>query len=162
MAIKIKKFAAAAIAVCFLVLTVLSCAGSAAAKAANFSDIIDKDWVLEEIQIGQTIIHINRAADISEVYTIRFEADRLGGTAAPNRYFSPYTAEGANSISIGMVGSTMMAPLFERNDLAENRYFLFLEKVFRWELNNEKLELFSVDESGNEAKLIYSDKMIFQ
>ena len=122
----------------------------------SVTDIQGKIWKLEEVRTGQNAVRIN-AAGGNQVYTIRFEAERIDGVGAPNRYFGPWTDNGGNSLSIGLVGSTMMASLFERDDLKEQEYFNFLGKVFKWELRNGKLELYTLNENNAEAVLIYTE-----
>ena len=139
-----------------IILVILSCAGGAAAKNADIADIMEKDWFLEEVKTGQSVIRIDRTGGANAVYTLKFDAERIGGAGAPNRYFAPYTAGEKNSLAFGMIGSTMMASLFERADLKEHEYFAYLGKVCRWDLKNGKLELYSLD--GNaETVLIYGE-----
>ena len=139
-------------------LAIQSCVSTAAAgSSADITGIQGKDWILAEIRTGPDIVRINRTAGANEVYTLRFEADRIGGVAFPNRYFAPYTSGEANALTIGMAGSTMMASLFERDDLKENEYFAYLQKVFCWELKNGTLELHSFNVNNVEVILVFSD-----
>ncbi|MCL2832832.1 MAG: META domain-containing protein [Treponema sp.] len=142
-----------------MVLAAQFCAASAMAqKAENIANIQGKDWILEQVNSGQASVRIDRAGSTADVYTIRFDADRISGAAAPNRYFGPYTAGDGLAVSFGMIGSTMMAALFERTDLREQDYFNYLQKAYRWNLSSEKLELYTLDADGNEAVLVYSLK----
>ena len=91
---------------------------SIAAVTASITDIQDRDWFLAELRRGSETIRIDRTRPGAEdVYTIRFEAERLSGTGAPNRHFGPYTSGEGNALSIRMVASSMMAALFENEDL---------------------------------------------
>ena len=153
---KTKKILTAAI---LLVLAAQFCGASAIGENAEFSTIRGRDWVLQEVRTASQTVKIDRAntANGNSVYTIRFDAERIGGTGAPNRYFAPYTASGARGLSIGLIAGTLMAPLFERTDLRERDYFNYLQKVFRWNLLNGKLELHTLDEKGMEVILFFSE-----
>jgi heat shock protein HslJ len=149
------------------VLMILFCAASASAggrtaksasspevQPVNISAIQDKDWVLEEIRINSTTVRIVRPDNI-EAFTIRFDADRVGGTGFPNHYFGPYTAGAGNSLSIGNMASTMMAALFEIEGLNEREYYAYLSKVKSWAIQNGKLELTTSGENGETVILVY-------
>ena len=154
-----------------IVLTVSACAGGLTARgdestedgagtaknSATIADIQDRDWILEEVQSNSGSVRINRTRPgAAEVYTLRFDAERVSGMAAPNRYFAPYTKGEGKALSIGMVAGTLMAPLFENEDLREHEYFGYLSRVNRWDLRNGKLELYTSAENGNEIVLVYN------
>jgi heat shock protein HslJ len=152
------------------ILMVLSCATSASAGGAtarsafspenragntgNISSIQDKDWVLEELRINSTTVRIVRPAN-TEAFTIRFDAERVGGTGFPNHYFGPYTAGEGNSLSIGNMASTLMASLFEIEGLNEREYYAYLSKVKSWDIRNGKLELTTSGQNGETVILVY-------
>ena len=138
-------------------LAVLSCAGSVAAKSsAGFDMVLGRDWILEEFTSASVTTRIDRTKSGGiEIYSLRFETQRLGGSGAPNRYSASYTTGEDKTISIGMVSSTRMAPIFENENLREYDYFGCLQKVYRWDLRNGKLELYTKSETGNEAVLIF-------
>ena len=146
------------IALPLFVLAAFSCAGGAGARSnASFSDVKGRDWVLTEVKSGSNTVTITRTNITGEIYTIRFEDDRLSGMAAPNRYFGPYTSGEGHSLSMGSVANTLMAALFENEDLKEYDYFTYLGKVTRWELRKDgKLELYTSAENGSQVILIYS------
>ena len=153
-----------------LVLFVLmSCAGGASAngnsgtaiaagmaETAGIADIQDRDWVLAELRSSSGTVQIDRTRPgAAEVYTLRFESERLSGMGAPNRYFAPYTGGTSKDLSIGMVASTLMAALFENQDLREQDYFAYLGKVSRWDLRDGNLELYTSAENGSDVVLIF-------
>jgi heat shock protein HslJ len=155
--------------ICVSVLMILACATSEAAGIAearsatapsqenqptHITDIQGKDWVLEEIRTNAATVLIDRP-DNTEAFTIMFEADRVGGVGFPNRYFGPYTAGEGNSLSIGMMASTMMMALFEIEGLNEREYFAYLSKVTSWNVQNGKLELATSGENGEAAVLVF-------
>ena len=152
-----------------LALSALACAGDApAVKGASvagdtrnsvaFGDIQGKDWTLVEYRNGSNTVPIDRTKPTAtNVYTLRFNQDNtVSGMGAPNRYFGPYTIGESNNLSIGMVAATLMAPLFENEDLKESDYFSFLGRVSRWELQNGRLELYTTVEDGSQIVLIFS------
>ena len=134
---------------------------------ATFRDVEGKEWILSELRSAGNIVRMDRqklAADnLGGVYTINFRADRSGegqvnGMGAPNRYFAPYKAGVNKTLSIGNLASTMMAAFREPEGLGEREYFDYLFKVTRWDLKDEKLELYSSDSDGTEAVLVYTQK----
>ena len=164
----------------FLVILIISaCAGNAASTATTsenaisqnsadiavipvIADIVDikdirgRDWVLAEIKSSSGTVRIDRTRPgAAEVYTLRFEEERIIGVAAPNRYFGPYASGENNTLSMGMVASTLMAPLFENEDLKEYEYFGYLNRVNRWNLLNGNLELYTISENGIQVILVY-------
>jgi heat shock protein HslJ len=143
------------------VLAFTSCAGGASTKnnEAVFTDIEGKEWTLVELRNSTASVRVDRqklADDGFEgFYTITFDAGRLRGMGAPNRYFGPYTLGEGKSISIGNVAGTLMAPLKEPEELKEYEYFTLLENASRWDLREGRLELFTVEDSGGSAVLIF-------
>ena len=140
-----------------LLVILMACAGGAGVNSSvNIADIQDKDWALAELRSASGIVQIDRTRpDAAASYTLRFEAERLSGGAAPNRYFGPYDSGPGNSLSIGLVGSTLMAAIFEHPNLREQDYFAYLNRVNHWELKNGVLELYTSDENGTELVLVY-------
>jgi len=142
-------------------LTLPSCAGGAAAKSGegfdkDFDRVLGRDWILEEFTSGSVTVRIDRTEPVGiDIYSLRFDVERLGGVGAPNRYFAYYTAGKDNALSIGMISSTRMATIFENENLREYDYFGLLQKVYRWDLLNGKLELYTSGETGNDAVLIF-------
>ena len=141
----------------FLLVILMACAGGARVNSsANIADIQDRDWALAELRSASGIVSIDRTRPgAAEVYTLRFDAERLSGGAAPNRYFGPYDSGPGNSLSIGLVASTLMAAIFENPDLKEQDYFTYLNRVMRWDLRDGNLELYTTDENGREFVLVY-------
>ena len=143
-------------AVILLVLAAQFCLASAIVQNAEISTIRGKDWNLQEVRTGSDKVKIERTNENS-LYILRFDTERISGTAAPNRYFAPYTASGATGMSIGLIAGTLMAPLFERSDLREQTYFNYLQKTFRWSMENGKLLLYTLNERDAEVILVFSD-----
>ena len=144
---------------CFLVLSAAFswAGGKTAVSDKNFSEVQGKDWYLTEVKIGSKVIKIDRTDVPLDIYAIKFESDRFGGRGAPNRFFSWYTVEEGNTISIGGIAGTRMAPLYETENFTEYEYFMCLEKVNHWYYINGNLELHSV-KNENQVTMIFSNK----
>jgi len=130
--------------------------GNRVAGNATFSEVQERLWNLEEVKNGSTVIKIDRTNVPREIYTIKFQANRLNGSGAANSYFASYIAGDENALSIGRIGSSRVAPLHEMKDFTEREYLMCLEKVNRWDLRNGKLELHTYDKNGARVILIFS------
>ena len=134
----------------------IACAG-----APHFADVLDKDWKLSEVRIGGTDIGFERGklADegFGEVFTLRFDNERINGIGAPNRYFAPYTLGDKNSIAIKAIAGTMMAAFREPEALKEHEYFTLLQNTGKWNLVKGNLTLYSKNADGAEAVLVFSE-----
>jgi len=148
-----KKTALWAAVVFFLVLA--ACSG-----APKFTDAMNKDWNLVEARIKPSNIIFERGKLVEEgfgdIFSLRFDTDRISGTAAPNRYFAPYALADKQGITIQTVSQTMMLPLREPEKLKEQDYFAYLQKTTRWNLTKENLELYSTGEDGAETVLVFT------
>jgi len=131
-----------------------------ASSGAQFSDVIDKDWKLMEVRAGKDTIIFKRDMLAQEtpknVFTLRFDAERVSGAGCPNRYFAPYTLTEKQVIDIKPIAGTLMAALFEPEQLKEREFFAYLENADQWNIVNGKLELRSKSDQGAETVLIFS------
>jgi len=118
-----------------------------------FSRVQRLDWNLVEVKSGSSTVVIERANAQREIYSIRFQEDRIRGRGADNIYFAPYSAGVNNSLSIKRIASTYMLPMFEMEYFSEYEYFRHLERVYRWEFHDWKLKLFTCDENNGEVIL---------
>jgi hypothetical protein len=126
------------------------------ANGLTFNKVMRRDWNLAQVVSGSTIILIDRTNAQMETYSIRFDTDRLGGRGASNIYFSSYTLGENNSISSGRIASTRMNPVFEMKDFREYEYFRHLERVYRWDIRDWKLELYTYDGNGDDVTLVFT------
>ena len=158
----------------FVVVIVLAaCASNAAASgirssgtagdSGNFSDVAGRDWRLAELRSAGSTVTINRASpasfpdiDLSEWFSIRFQDGQVNGRAAPNTYGGPYTEGSGGVLDIGLLRSTMMASFYEMEALKEHGYFAYLHNVYRWNLANGNLELYSRGADGVETVLVFA------
>ena len=143
----------------FVVLTiffVFSCTGTPPASI-DMTELFGKDWMLLEVRSSTGTVRIDRAAGgTGGIYTINFDAERISGIGAPNRYSFLYRAQTNGGLVIERGGiSTRMAPLFEMRDLSEHDYFGYISRINRFELQNGTLFLFSSTDNGAETVLIF-------
>jgi len=118
-----------------------------------FSRVQRLDWNLTEVKSGSATIVIDRAKAQREIYSIRFQEERIRGRGADNIYFASYIAGANNSLSIRRIASTYMNPIFEMENFSEYEYFRHLERVCRWEFHDWKLKLHTYDENNGEVTL---------
>jgi heat shock protein HslJ len=121
--------------------------------SASAPAIKDRTDRTAEVNYKPATIIIDRTKAKREIYTIRFYEGRAHGRGADNLYFAPYTAGENNSLSIQRIAGTRMLPMFEAENLSENDYFRYLEKVYRWELHDKRLKLYTYDKDNEEAVL---------
>ena len=129
---------------------------------SSFSDVIGKDLKLIEVYIetpsrremlfNRDELHREGSGDI---YTLNFDTAMVSGVGAPNRYSAPYTQGQGQVVTIGLMRSTLMASLFEPEKLPEHQYFQYMQNVYEWRLNGDKLEFLSRAEGGIEIRLIF-------
>jgi len=127
---------------------------------ADLYEFQEKNWYLDELRIGTTIICINRNNKPDLTYTIMFNTDRFAGVGAPNHFFGSYTASKDHTILFKKIGSTRMVPIFEIYDLKEHEYFSYIERATIWKINNGKLELHSSKEDGAQVILVYAQNSL--
>ena len=126
----------------------------------RFSDVSGKDWKLIEVNVDDRVILFDRKTlsdeDAGDIFTFNFDAQKISGKGAPNLYSGPYTLGDNQAISLNPVSSTMMAPLKQPEKLRENDFFVYLKNVYKWNLVDKNLELYSKTEDGAEVKMVFS------
>ena len=120
---------------------------------SQFSEVTDRDWRLAQVRLDSETVEIDRTEPV--IFTLRFE-ERVSGVGAPNRYTAPYTLADNQAVSIGQAATTMMASLFEPEKLKEQEFYNYLLNVYKWNLENGNLELYSKDADGAEAVLVFT------
>jgi len=150
------------VALFFLAIMFSSCISSEGERQGYvaFAHVEGQEWHLFEIRRGAETARMNRgeleAAGFIGVYTITFEDGMVSGMGAPNRFFGPYTVgSAAGELSIGLLGHTLMAAIFEPEGLREHEYFNYLSGVTRWQLYEGRLKLFASSNDGSEAVLVF-------
>jgi len=143
----------------FLIPALFSFAGDVSSDKVSIADNVPFsrvqriDWNLIEVKNGSTTVIIDRTNAQKEIYSIRFQEDRIRGRGADNIYSAAYTVGVNNSLSIRKIVSTLMAPMFEMKGFSEYEYFRYLEKAYRWEFDNWNLKLYTYDEDNGEVIL---------
>ena len=138
--------------------TLILNACSSTSESINVN-IIGTEWILAEIKTETQKIVLNRKSPemkrFETAFTLHFDAERLSGVGAPNRYFGPYKLGKNQTIKVQPLGSTLMASLVEFEKLKEHEYFNYLQNAYKWNIVNGRLELHT--RSGNaETVLIYN------
>jgi heat shock protein HslJ len=141
---------------------IMSCVSTG--NVSSFSSVTGKDWKLLEIQIDN--ISFNRIVlydrndlrkeRVESIYTVKFDAEMVSGTGAPNKYSAPYELGEGNSLKIMVMRTTLMAPLVQPEKLQEQDFYLFMQNVEEWSSDNNKLILHSKTENGTPVRLIFA------
>jgi len=130
---------------------------AACTSVPRFSDVMNRDWKLAEIRINPENIIIKRGKlpeGLGDIFTLRFDAERVNGVGAPNRYFAPYTVD-KQGITIKTVAQTLMIAIHEPEELKEKDFFAYLQNTTEWNIVKENLELYSTGDDGAEVVLIF-------
>jgi len=129
------------------------------ASVPEFSDVSDKTWKLMEVRAGKELIFergMLAKEGPKDVFTLRFDAERVSGAGCPNRYFAPYTLAENQAIDIKPIAGTLMAALFEPAQLKEKEFFAYLENADKWNIVKGNLELRSKNSEGKTVFLVFS------
>ena len=129
-------------------------------KIMDVTKVTDREWMLTEIKTKPRNITLNRndseSKGFGNSFTLRFDAERLGGVGAPNRYTAPYKIDQDQSIEVKDIAATLMAPIQELTNLKEHEYFAYLQNAYKWHASKGKLELHTKNKDGVKAVLIYT------
>jgi len=135
---------------------------AACAGAPRFSAVMNKDWNLAAVRTKPENIIIDRGKlkeeGFGDIFTLRFDAERVNGIGAPNRYFAPYTLADKQGITIKMVAQTQMLAIREPEKFKEKYFFFYLQNTTKWNIAKENLELYSTGEDGAEVVLVFIPK----
>jgi heat shock protein HslJ len=142
-------------AVVLVLMAVSSCS-----SAPKFSDVTGKEWLLVEVKTESQSITFNRdnlnTDGFGNIFTLNFDAERLSGVGAPNRYTAPYKVDKNQVISVQLIAGTLMASIREPEKLKEQDYFNYLQNTYKWNLSDGRVELYTKNADGKEAVLIYT------
>jgi len=159
----------------FLMATmVLICAGAAGireerglpesdigGKVSDINDILGKEWILIEVYLSGSDIQFTRASltdTLKDCYTLKFEGQTVSGTGAPNLFSAPFTAGDNHIINIKIMRSTLMASIFEPENLKEHEFFTYVQNSYSWNFNESQMELYSKTTDGKEVRLVFGLK----
>jgi hypothetical protein len=132
----------------------------------SFDLVPGKDWKLVGLRVENLDTGFTRDAlgapgalgvDFSNFYTLKFQDGMITGRAAPNNYRGPFELLEDQGITFNKIAATLMAPLVEPEGLKEGEYFKYLERVYRWDLRDGRLELYTKNEDGKESVLVFSE-----
>jgi heat shock protein HslJ len=129
------------------------------ANVQNFSDVSGRNWKLMEVRAGKDVIFergMLTPETPKDVFTLRFDSERVSGAGCPNRYFAPYTLAEKQAINIEPIAGTLMIALFEPEQLREREFFAYLENADQWNLVKGNLELRSTNSEGKTVLLVFS------
>jgi len=121
----------------------------------DFSEVLGRHWNLTEVKNKSSSINIDRSKAPIDIYTIKFETTHLTGTGAVNFYSASYTARENHRLSIVGVARIRDDTLYEMEEFTENEFFRYLQRTNGWDLHGGKLELYTYDENGARAILIF-------
>jgi len=129
-------------------------------SAPKFSTVAGKEWKLINVHVNDRDIHFDRNVlsneDAGNIFTFNFDAQSINGTGAPNRYTGPYTLGAKQAISLTPARSTTLAPLKQPEKLREEDFFVYMQNVYKWNLVDKNLELYSKTEDAAEVLMVFS------
>ena len=134
----------------------------AARSLQDFADITAKEWKLMEVYIDGVNTNFNRDSQPEsfsrDIFSLKMEDGTISGMGAPNRYSGRYTLNENQGISITPLASTMMASLFEPENLREFEYFSYIQSTHSWSIinNGSNLELLSVTNDGKPVRMVFA------
>jgi heat shock protein HslJ len=106
--------------------------------------LADRHWSLEAFGAGDTRVPPLEGTEITMSFTGDGQANGTGGC---NRYFGSFETGEAGALSFGPLGSTRMACPTEIMD-QETAFHRALEDTSRYEIDRDRLTLFSGDDTG--------------
>jgi hypothetical protein len=118
----------------------------------TFESILEKVWRLSAIRIGYGGIQLDRAAmknaGIDDLYVLQFKEEGINGKALFNFYFAPYVKQEGKDIAFRQIVGTRLASTNTPNvgGLGEEEYYWYLQRVMRWNIVNDRLELYTGDD----------------
>ena len=142
-------------------LCIIAAMSFACTTTPKFSDVLDKDWKLIAVRGGSENITFDRnklvEEDFADIFTLRFDTERVSGTGAPNQYFAPYTrTDNKQGITIQAVAQSQMVPLREPEYLKEQDFFAYLQNTTQWNIVKGDLELHSTGTDGEATVLVFT------
>lgn len=129
-------------------------------SAPSFSEVTGKKWKLIEVNINDRNILFNREAlaneDAGDIFSFDIDAQIINVTGAPNQCSGQYTLGSNQAISLSPMSPTMTTPLRQPEKLREQDFFVYMQNVYKWNLVDTNLELYSKTEDNAEVRLVFS------
>ena len=140
-----------------------SSSNNSGAKVTSFAEAIGKEWKLVEVNVRIDPFHKKviydrdhlRKEKIEKTYTLTLTASSISGTAAPNTYSAPFRRGQGQAVEILEIRSTKMAPIVQPEKLQEITYFGYLQNVYEWHINHNKLEFTSKTDANHQVRLVF-------
>jgi heat shock protein HslJ len=154
-----RKFFACILVAAFMICILTTSCATTGRNIQNVLDIEGKEWKLVQVYINGVDIQFRRDGQpemFRDIFTLNFDGQMVSGTGAPNLYSAPYTTGENQAISIMIMRTTMMAALFEPENLSEHEYFNYLQSAYSWDLVNNNLNLKSRTQDGREVRLVFA------
>ncbi|MCL2480999.1 MAG: META domain-containing protein [Spirochaetaceae bacterium] len=133
-------------------------------KKADFSNLQEKTWQLIKVERPDKNIELDRnkmnTMHQENMFTLIFRNNNISGKGFPNNYTGQITNQNGEKISFSLIASTRMALLTDTENLLlqEDEYFQLLQKTTSWEIKDNNLILYTVDNANGKSKLIYFSK----
>ena len=130
-------------------------------SSQDLSDINGKEWKLLGVFIDGKDTAFNRDNQpdqlSKDIFTLKLEDGTISGVGAPNRYSGQYTPGANQTLGITPLRSTLMASLFEPENLREHDFFTYVQNTRTWNLVNSKLnlEVLSVTGDGKPVRMVF-------
>jgi hypothetical protein len=125
----------------------------------KFSDVTGKKWQLIEVNVNGRKILFNRSTLTKEgdgdIFTFNLDAENINITGAPNQCLVQYVLGDNQAISLSPMHPTITPPK-QPEKLWESDFFVYIQNVYKWNLNKRKLELLSKTEDNAEVKMVFS------
>jgi len=138
-----------------VVAVIISCS-----SAPGFSEVTGKKWKLVEVSVKGRNIQFNRDAlvndDAGDIFTFNFDTQNFSVTGAQNQISGQYTLGSNQAINLSPVNPTTEIPLRQPEKLREQDFFVYLKNVYKWNLVDSSLELYSKTEDDSEVILVFS------
>jgi len=144
------------------VITILLAGCNTTAGLTDITDALGKDWKLIEVHVNNRNTEFDRRSLVrdgfGDIFTLNIDAENISGVGAPNRYSAPYTVSEDDplAVSIAVVRSTLMAPIYHPEKLREHEFFVYIQNTYKWGLLNGKLELHSKTAAGADVVMVFS------
>ena len=146
---------------------------TACSSTPKFSSVTGKEWKLIEVHVTEVLTGAEDTSRINErdilfdrktltnedagdYFIFNIDDENISGTGAPNRYTGPYTLGDSQAISLSPERSTTIPPLKQPEKLREQDFFIYMQNVYKWNLVNKKLELYSKTEDDTEVRMVFS------